>query len=142
MSLTVVALGLALAAIVLLIRLSGGGRPVAAEDPARPLQPLTPRDREHFIGAWNRCETHFADDPEGAVYEADQIVCDVITVRGSDVSALDKVPATHYEAAHRITELHRRGRARGQDLRQAMPHYRIVFSDLVQTHASREQVHN
>jgi hypothetical protein len=106
------------------------------------LKPLTAEDRTRYGRGWRTVQTRFVDDPEGAVTEADRLVGDVMHARGypvgdfeqrvADISVDHPNVVMHYRAARDIAQEHARGRASTEDLRQAMVHYRALFSDLLE----------
>jgi hypothetical protein len=85
----------------------------------------------------------FADDPSGAVADADRLVAGVMQARGypvgdfeqraADISVDHPDVVEHYRAAHRIALASERGLATTEDLRQAMVHYRALFGHLLET---------
>jgi len=105
------------------------------------IRPLRVEDRERFQSSWQRCQSHFVDDPIGAVYEADELVLEIMRVRGypihdveerfEDISASYPWLASDYRRAREIVARHRRGDASTEVIRQAMVHYRKIFSELL-----------
>src|SRR5262245_21319405 len=106
------------------------------------IRPLTPEDADRFVAAWQRIQSQFVDDPNGAITQADRLVGEVMTVRGYPVGDFDQrvedVSVDHpdvvmnYRAARDIASQHSRGQASTEDLRQAMVHYRSLFRDLLE----------
>jgi hypothetical protein len=98
-------------------------------------------DRARFVEAWARVKAHFVDGPAGAVSEADQLLGDVMVVRGYPVSDFETRAADisvdhpsvvqNYRAGHEIAVRHLKGQASTEDLRRAMLHYHALFEDLV-----------
>ena len=107
------------------------------------IHPLTQKDRGHFAEAWRACQTRFVEDPNGAVVEADLLVAEVMKARGYPVSDFEQRVADisvdhpdvveNYRAAAGIAQLHRRGAATTENLRQAMVYYRKLFDELFET---------
>ncbi|MGA7614630.1 MAG: hypothetical protein WBX15_05550 [Thermoanaerobaculia bacterium] len=105
------------------------------------VQPLTPADRTRFETSWHSVQARFVDTPGGAVAEADQLLRDVMSVRGYPMSDFEQRAAdisvdhpnvmTNYRAAHEIAVRQTNGQAGTEDLRQAMIHYRSLFEELV-----------
>jgi hypothetical protein len=102
---------------------------------------LAPGDRARFIESWARVQARFVDGPGSAVTDADQLLGDVMRLRGYPVSDFEQRAADisvdhplvleNYRAAH-LTALHQAsGQASTEDLRQAMIHYRTLFEELV-----------
>jgi hypothetical protein len=105
------------------------------------IRPLPPSDRARFVESWSRVQARFVDGPGGAVMEADQLLGDVMTVRGYPVSDFEQRAAdisvdhplvlANYRAAHESALRQKSGQASTEDLRQAMIHYRTLFDELV-----------
>jgi hypothetical protein len=105
------------------------------------IQPLTDADQMRFATQWNACQTRFVDDPVNAVYQADELVLAVMQARGyparsvverfEDVSATHPYLATDYRQAREILARYRRGEGSTEEMRQAMVHYRKIFSELL-----------
>ena len=105
------------------------------------IQPLAPGDRARFVESWRRVQARFVDSPGGAVSEADQLLGDVMSTRGSPVSDFEQRAADisvdhpkvmeNYRTAHAIALRQTRGQASTEELRQAMIHYRTLFEELV-----------
>jgi hypothetical protein len=81
------------------------------------------------------------DGPASAVAEADQLLRDVMTVRGypvtdfeqraADISVDHPQVTVNYRSAHGIALRQMKGQATTEELRQAMIHYRTLFEELV-----------
>ena len=105
------------------------------------LLPLAAADRQRFLESWRKIQSHFVDDPAGAVTEADRLLGDVLTTRGCPVSDFEKrtagIPVSvplvreNYRSAHEIALRQAGGKASTEELRQAMVHYRTLFDELV-----------
>jgi hypothetical protein len=82
------------------------------------------------------------DDPSGAVALADEFIREVMHARGypttdftqqaADISVDHPHVVENYRAAHDIAERRNRSQASTEDLRQAMMHYRALFTDLLE----------
>lgn len=106
------------------------------------IHPLTPADAERFDASWRAVQARFVDDPKGAVTEADRLVGEVMTTRGypvgefeqrvADISVDHPNVVMNYRAAREIALQHAEGQASTEDLRQAMVHYRALFTDLLE----------
>lgn len=111
--------------------------------------PLAPEARERYLDSWRDLQTRFVDDPGEAVSDADRVVTEVMRERGypmddfdqrvADVSVDHPDVVEHYRAAHSVHTAHERGEATTEDLRQAVVHYRALFSELVETSENAEQ---
>jgi hypothetical protein len=105
------------------------------------IQALSPDDHARFKESWHRVQARFVDSPGGAVTEADQLLGDVMSLRGYPVSNFEQRAADisvdhplvmeNYRAAHGIALRQALGQASTEELRQAMIHYRTLFDDLV-----------
>jgi len=105
------------------------------------IRELSPADRHQYAAEWRSVQSRFLDDPRGAVDEADALVSRVMTDRGypegdfeqhaADVSVDYGVAVAGYRSAHAVHLSSARSREATDDLRQAMVHYRDLFSQLV-----------
>ena len=105
------------------------------------IRPLPAEDRRMFSDRWRSTQEDFVDHPEMAVRQADLLVAEVMGRRGYPVGDFDQmsrdVSVDHagvvheYRAAHEISELNDRKQASTEQLRQAMVHYRALFTDLL-----------
>jgi hypothetical protein len=106
------------------------------------IQPLTPAARDGYLSEWQTTQASFVDDPGEAIGEADSLIQRVMRERGYPVEDFDQRTAdisvdhpdvvNNYRAAHGIATAHERGKASTEDLRQAMVHYRALFSELLE----------
>ena len=106
------------------------------------IRPLEPEARQRYARRWKEVQALFVDDPSAAVTEADELVGEVMAERGYPVEDFDQraadVSVDHprvvesYRAAHTISVANRSGRAGTEDLRQAVVHYRALFSELLE----------
>ena len=105
------------------------------------IRPLPAQDRQQFGERWHETQADFVDRPEEAVRAADRLVTEVMGRRGypmgdfeqmsRDVSVDHAQVVSDYRAAHEISELNDRKAATTEQLRQAMVHYRALFTDLL-----------
>jgi len=105
------------------------------------IRALNQGDHRRFVETWSKVQARFVDSPAGAVTEADQLLGDVMSVRGYPMSDFDQRAADisvdhplvveNYRAAHAIAVRKTAGQASTEELRQAMIHYRTLFEDLV-----------
>ena len=87
------------------------------------------------------CQAQFVDDPSGAVDRADQLLVDIMRMRGyaidnpyermMDIAAAYPNHAAKYREAGQILARHRRSEASTEELRTAFLHYRTLFDDLL-----------
>lgn len=106
------------------------------------IQPLSAEQCARFGSDWSDVQQRFVDDPAGAVSEAARLVKDVMTARGypmgdfeqrvADLSVEHANVIDHYRAARKLAQASAEGDASTEDLRQAMVHYRALFTDLLQ----------
>jgi hypothetical protein len=116
---------------------------------------LLPADRDRFASRWREVQTRFVDEPGEAVEQADRLVSEVMSARGypmadfeqraADVSVDHPQVVDHYRTAHRIGGRRNGAATDTEELRQAMVHYRALFSELLETDdraaRAREPVH-
>ncbi|MES2896503.1 MAG: hypothetical protein V4759_10760 [Pseudomonadota bacterium] len=105
------------------------------------IRPLAPGDHDKYVRAWRQIQTDFVDNPKVAVMGADDLLAEIMGVRGypmgdfeqrsADLSVDHPVVVQNYRAAREIAVRHARGDAGTEDLRQAMIHYRTLFDELV-----------
>jgi hypothetical protein len=105
------------------------------------LRPLAAAEAERFSGLWTATQARFVDDPGGAIADADRLLSEVMQTRGYPVSDFEQRAAdisvnhpefvANYRAAHAQAVRHSHGETSTEDLRQAMIHYRWLFTDLV-----------
>jgi hypothetical protein len=110
---------------------------------------LPAEDAARFSTAWKSVQAKFVDDPRSAVTEADRLVGELMQARGYPVGDFDQrvedISVDHpnvvmnYRAARDIALEHARGRASTEDLRQAMVHYRALFSELLEASVAPER---
>jgi FtsZ-interacting cell division protein ZipA len=105
------------------------------------IRPLSATARATYAGEWTAVQEQFVDQPESAVAEAQLLVVAVMRDRGyptdddeqiaADLSVEHAGTLDHYRAAQHITASADAGDASTEDLRQAMVHYRALFSELL-----------
>ena len=132
-----------------------GSRPKAeAELKARkkrvdqlPIAPLAPAEAEHFSQSWRALQARFVDSPKGVLADADQLVCELMQKRGypmgdferraADISVHHPAVVHHYRAAHEIARRDREAEVDTETARQAVIHYRALFSELLEVEEPR-----
>lgn len=105
------------------------------------IKPLGPGEHERYVRAWQKIQADFVDNPKTAVMGADDLLAEIMAVRGypvgdfeqrsADLSVDHPVVVQNYRSARDIAVRHQRGDAGTEDLRQAMIHYRALFDELV-----------
>jgi hypothetical protein len=107
------------------------------------IRPLAPEARERHLTEWRQVQERFVDAPETAVTEADVLLVLVMGERGyptegfeqqvSDLSVEHAATIDRYRTAHDISGRAETKQASTEDLRQAMVHYRALFTELLET---------
>jgi len=105
------------------------------------IRPLTETARTKYAADWVAIQERFVDSPEAAVADAYALVTTVMTERGypmredeqmlADLSVEHAQTVGHFRAAQEISGNAATGNAATEDLRQALIHYRALFSDLL-----------
>lgn len=113
------------------------------------IRELAVDERERFVTEWRMVQSHFVDDPKGAVVEADELVSRLMQSRGYPMSDFDQRAADisvdhprvvdNYRAAHEIALRHRKGQATTEDMRNAVIYYRSLFDELLQSRTPAER---
>lgn len=111
-----------------------------------PIRSLTVEELNRFSAEWRQAQAHFVDNPPLAIREADNLVCELMRTRGYPMADFDRraedLSVDHadvvrnYRAARDIAMTQQKGLATTEDLRQAMVHYRLLFDELLETHAT------
>ena len=104
--------------------------------------PLAPEQAARFSDEWRRLQARFIDDPKGVLLAAERLVTDLMTQRGypmadfdtrsADLSVDHPAVVHHYRAARHIGMRARGGEVDTEALRQAVVHYRALFSELLE----------
>lgn len=129
-------------------RMGGRGKAeadlLAREKRVQKLQivPLAPEDAQRFRMEWQALQSRFVDSPRTALAQADLLVRDLMARRGypmgdfessaADISVDHPHVVEHYRAAHEIALRDQHGEADTEVMRQAIVHYRALFSDLLE----------
>jgi hypothetical protein len=110
--------------------------------------PLAPRDASRFHQEWQRLQAGFVDNPKAALAEADNLVRELMQKRGypmgdfdlraADISVDHPGVVEHYRAAHDIAMRDHRGEVDTEGMRQAVIHYRALFSELLEVEQPRD----
>lgn len=108
-----------------------------------PIKALSDAERTSFTAAWQQTQERFVDTPAVAVRSAHDLVQQVMRARGypvddfeqrvADLSVEHAPVVEHYRAAHALHEANRGSEPNTEELRQAMVHYRALFSELLGT---------
>jgi hypothetical protein len=110
------------------------------------LKPLPAEARDRYTAEWTLVQERFVDEPGEAVIEADGLLHNVMRDRGYPTESFDQqasdLSVEHgsvigdYRDGHEIRTRHEQGEASTEDLRQALVHYRSIFTALVTDEAS------
>jgi len=105
------------------------------------IRPLSDAARQQYSARWLAIQEQFVDTPHQAVAEAYDLVTTVMTERGYPIEDDDQMQAdlsvehadtvSQFRSARQITSAAAAGNAETEDLRQALIHYRALFSDLL-----------
>ncbi|MBV8373285.1 MAG: hypothetical protein JOY69_08480 [Candidatus Eremiobacteraeota bacterium] len=105
------------------------------------LQELPTGARERYNEEWKVIQARFVDEPAAALADADTLLANVMRDRGypaadseqraADLSTDHARVVQNYRIAHEICDSSKNGAADTEAQRQAMLHYRTLFSDLV-----------
>jgi Tfp pilus assembly protein PilX len=105
------------------------------------IKPLSPTARAQYASEWAAVQEQFVDAPQSAVTGAQTLVTAVMKDRGYPTEAFDQIVADlsvehaatldHFRAAHDISQRATAGAASTEELRQAMIHYRALFTELL-----------
>jgi len=94
--------------------------------PAR-LRPISPQAYDRFAIAWDRVATEFVHAPSEATREAENLVYNLLAARGHPTGRA-RLPESMHEARRWMAREKHEGT---EALRQAMPHYRYVFEQII-----------
>jgi hypothetical protein len=104
--------------------------------------PLSRQDAARYADSWRALQARFVDNPNGSLAEADRLVSELMQKRGypmgdfernaADVSVHHPGVVDHYRAAHDIALRERDGKVDTEAMRQAVIHYRALFSELLE----------
>lgn len=104
--------------------------------------PLAPREAAWFAEEWRALQARFVDNPKGVLMDADRLVKELMRQRGypmadfdtraADISVDHPAVVHHYRAGREIALRDQRGEADTEALRQAVVHYRALFSELLE----------
>ena len=105
------------------------------------IRPLSAAARTEYFTQWTSIQERFVDHPASAVSQAQQLVTAVLHDRGYPTDGYEQILADlsveharnleQYRAAHALSDASANGQASTEDMRQAMIHYRAMFSDLL-----------
>ena len=113
------------------------------------IAPLAPAEAARFTQAWNTLQGRFVDNPKGVVVQAGQLIRELMLKRGypmgdferraADISVDHPDVVENYRAAQTIAARDERGQADTEELRQAVVHYRVLFDEMLEVRAARQE---
>ena len=107
------------------------------------VRPLSRADHDRFASEWTKVQAEFVDAPAEAVFDADELIQQVLATRGYPVEDFDRRAADvsvehpdvveNYRSAHSIAVKEAREDTDGdtEALRKAMVYYRSLFDELL-----------
>lgn len=105
------------------------------------LRDLTGDAKEKHGARWTEVQERFVDDPAGAIADAQVLVETVMRERGypvgeyqqtvADLSVAHARTLDHFRAAHQVSVRAAAGNVPTEELRLALLHYRVLFSELL-----------
>lgn len=112
---------------------------------------LTADERRHYSDAWLKTQAKFVESPSLAVGEADLLVTELMKTRGypmadweqrvEDLTVDHPNVCHHYREGREIARRQASGDATTEDLRQALVHYRALFTELLEEGAKKATRH-
>jgi hypothetical protein len=110
------------------------------------IRPLGATARDRYAERWRVTQSQFVDQPASALDDADALLTEVMRERGypvedfetqaADVSVDHPEVVEHYRSAHAIQS---KRSASTEDLREALLHYRALFTELLDPPTREEQ---
>ncbi|UGQ09305.1 hypothetical protein LO772_20390 [Yinghuangia sp. ASG 101] len=105
------------------------------------IRELPAETREMYEQAWDALQTRFVESPAEALAEADALITRVMHDRGYPTDARERrmeiLSVRHgrsldrYRQGREINRLNEAGKASTEDLRQALLHHRMLFTELL-----------
>ncbi|HET7487380.1 MAG TPA: hypothetical protein VFJ85_05580 [Acidimicrobiales bacterium] len=115
------------------------------------IRPLDRAQHRRFVHGWDAAQARFVDEPAAALTDADRLVGEVMAERGYPTGSFDQRAADlsvehadvldHYRAAHAMTRRSEQGQTTTEEQRQAMVHYRAIFTSLLEDSDDRAGAH-
>lgn len=106
------------------------------------IRPLDPAEGQRYMSQWRDVQARFVDEPRGSIAQAQRLLELLMSARGypigdelqqqADLSVKYPEVTSHYREARGIAIASEEGRASTEDLRQAMIHYRALFTSLLE----------
>jgi hypothetical protein len=105
------------------------------------IRPLDAAELERYQSQWSAIQAQFVDSPDSAVSGAQSLITSVMSERGYPTDDLDQIMADlsvehaqtldQFRTATDLSSRAAEGSASTEDLRQAMVHYRALFTELL-----------
>jgi hypothetical protein len=105
------------------------------------LRELEPEERARFAAIWSDLREAFSDDPSRSVLEAGRLVKEVMQTEGYPIESSEQLAADlsvrypkvvqHYRQGRALARRAATGRASTDELRRALIHYNVLFSELL-----------
>lgn len=115
------------------------------------LRPLSAEARDRYVAQWAAVQARFVDAPEGAVADADRLMTELMAERGYPTGGYDEQVSVlsvehagtleRYRTAHDIQQRLGSGSVPTEDLRNALVHYRALFTELLGPQDEAEAEH-
>ena len=112
------------------------------------IRPLTADEVNRYALEWQDTQRQFVDEPLTALQKADQLIQEVMRVRGYPVDDFEQRAAdisvdypelvTDYRGMHRIAVKEVKDKPSTEDMRQAMVHGRALFENLIRQDSIEE----
>jgi len=113
------------------------------------LRPLDPQSRDRYLQQWAAVQARFVDAPEAAVAAADELMTQLMAERGYPTEGYEEKLAVlsvehastleRYREAHEIQRRASGGAVPTEDLRNAVVHYRSLFTELLGPHDAEDR---
>jgi len=112
------------------------------------IRALTADEVNRYSLEWQETQRRFVDEPLVALQQADQLIQEVMRIRGYPVDDFEQRAAdisvhypelvTDYRGMHRIAVKDMKEKPTTEDMRQAMVHGRALFENLIKQDSSEE----
>jgi hypothetical protein len=97
--------------------------------------------QEGFVAQWKAAQASFIDDPKASLAQAGEVLDKLLSEQGypnadfdrrsADLSVNHPAVVKDFRVAHEIALKNKEGKTTTEDLRQAMIHYRAIFTTLM-----------
>jgi len=114
------------------------------------IRPLTREEFDRFSHQWREAQAYFVDNPRDSIFQADNLINQLMGVRGYPMSDFEQRAADisvdhphvveNYRAAHAALPAWDGREGTTEEFRQAMVHFRALFDELLVRENARDQV--